>query len=465
MRPYRGNVWAGIALAVRAFGLARMRGLAAIAAMTTALASPGAKAEELVMPYACSVEAGQILLTPSAPLSYPVVGQREEVSFAECAGRGPQSACTTMAVHRFELSCGGVKVTWAQVAAAARSAGVTLPAGLPKGFAPVGALNARLVFPALARFSSHKDRVVSESLSADSVVEHALPADRKSRKSAEPQTWQTVVAAEMRAETPGTALRLASVAGGLLALVFAIGFITARRNVAHAWAHQAEAFSSSLPQRASERALRMVRAMSRYMADRFRQKPKMVTSERDRTALMNALAMAIARLAEAELQVGSLPRTLLLREVMQSELDQLRGRVNDIERAIDQRPMQKSAAMVRGILRELDRVSRIAQGAAQDTSAAGRDEQPEPHKVANAEGSPFQARAGMRMPQSVQEAYQMLGINDDAALNVAKKLVDALRMSWHPDFARDEADRQVREARMKQINAAWDLIRTRREAA
>jgi hypothetical protein len=369
-----------------------------------------------------------------------------------------------MTVHRFELSCGGVKVTWAQVAAAARSTGVTLPAGLPKGFAPVGALNARLVFPALARFSSHKDRVVSETLSADSVIEPASPAERGPRKSAEPQPWQTVVTAEMRAETPGTALRLAGVASGLLALVFAFGLVAARRNVAHVWAHQAEAFSSSLPQRISEGALRMARAISGSMADRFRRKPKMVTSERDRTALMNALAMAIARLAEAELQVGSLPRTLLLREVLQSELDQLRGRVNDIERAIDQRPMQKSAAMVRGILRELDRVSRIAQGAAQDTSAAGRGEQPEP-QTANAAGSRFQARAGVRMPQSVQEAYQILGINDDAAPNVAKKLVDALRMSWHPDFARDEADRQVRESRMKQINAAWDLIRTRREAA
>ena len=464
MGPYGGNVLAGIALAVRAFGAARMCGLAAIAAMATAVVSPGAKAEELVMPYACSVEAGQVLLTPSAPLSYPVAGQREEVPFTECEGRGPQSACTTLTVHRFELSCGGVKVTWAQVAAAARSAGVSLPSGLPKGFAPVGALNARLVFPALARFSSHKDRVVSETLSADSVIEPASPADRRPRKSAKPQPWQTVVAAEMRAETPGTALRLAGVAGGLLALVFAFGLVAARRNVAHAWAHQADAFSSSLPQRVSEAVLRMVRAISGSMADRFRRKPKMVTSERDRTALLNALAMAIARLAEAELQVGSLPRTLLLREVMQSELDQLRGRVNDIERAIDQRPMQKSAAMVRGILRELDRVSRIAQGAAQDTSAA-RDEQPEPQTAANAAGSQFQARGGMRMPQSVQEAYQMLGINDDAAPNVAKKLVDALRMSWHPDFARDEADRQVRESRMKQINAAWDLIRTRREAA
>ncbi len=464
MRPYGGNVWAGIALAVRAFGVARMGWLAAIAAMATALASPGAKAEELVMPYACSVEAGQVLLTPSAPLSYPVAGPREEVPFTECAGRGPQSACTTLTVHRFELPCGGVKVTWAQVAAAALSAGVSLPAGLPKGFAPVGALNARLVFPALARFSSHKDRVVSETLSADSVIEPASRAGRGPRKSAEPQPWQTVVTAEMRAETPGTALRLAGVAGGLLALVFAIGLVAARRNVAHAWAHQAEAFSSSLPQRMSEGALRMVRAISRRIADRFSRKPKMVTSERDRTALMNALAMSIARLAEAELQVGSLPRTLLLREVMQSELDQLRGRVDDIARAIDQRPMQKSAAMVRGILRELDRVSRIAQGAAQDTSAA-RDEQQEPQAAANAPGSPFQARGGMRVPQSVQEAYQMLGINDDAAPNVAKKLVDALRMSWHPDFARDEADRQVRESRMKQINAAWDLIRTPREAA
>ena len=59
----------------------------------------------------------------------------------------------------------------------------------------------------------------------------------------------------------------------------------------------------------------------------------------------------------------------------------------------------------------------------------------------------------------------MLGINADAAPQVAKKLVDALRMSWHPDFARSEEDRQVREARMKQINAAWDLIKERPHAA
>jgi hypothetical protein len=48
---------------------------------------------------------------------------------------------------------------------------------------------------------------------------------------------------------------------------------------------------------------------------------------------------------------------------------------------------------------------------------------------------------------------------------VLKKIVDALRMSWHPDHARDAADRVLREDRIRQINIAWDLINTKREAA
>ncbi|MGL4397924.1 MAG: DnaJ domain-containing protein, partial [Hyphomicrobium sp.] len=61
--------------------------------------------------------------------------------------------------------------------------------------------------------------------------------------------------------------------------------------------------------------------------------------------------------------------------------------------------------------------------------------------------------------------YRVLGVNPAAAPAVAKKLVDALRMSWHPDLARDEADRVQREKRIKQINAAWDLIKDQHQAA
>jgi hypothetical protein len=38
-------------------------------------------------------------------------------------------------------------------------------------------------------------------------------------------------------------------------------------------------------------------------------------------------------------------------------------------------------------------------------------------------------------------------------------VVDALRQNWHPDLAASEADRTEREERIKQINAAWDLVR------
>ena len=63
-----------------------------------------------------------------------------------------------------------------------------------------------------------------------------------------------------------------------------------------------------------------------------------------------------------------------------------------------------------------------------------------------------------RIPQTRAEALQMLGmgVSRDATETAMKKIVDGLRLSWHPDLAKDEADRQLREYRLKQINAAWD---------
>lgn len=55
-----------------------------------------------------------------------------------------------------------------------------------------------------------------------------------------------------------------------------------------------------------------------------------------------------------------------------------------------------------------------------------------------------------------------MGVSRDATEAAMKKIVDGLRLSWHPDLAKDEADRQLREYRLKQINAAWDLIQGKR---
>ena len=73
---------------------------------------------------------------------------------------------------------------------------------------------------------------------------------------------------------------------------------------------------------------------------------------------------------------------------------------------------------------------------------------------------------GDAIPLTHADALRVLGmgVTRDASPASIKKIVDGLRMSWHPDYATDEADRRLRELRMKQINAAWEIISgTRRE--
>jgi hypothetical protein len=67
---------------------------------------------------------------------------------------------------------------------------------------------------------------------------------------------------------------------------------------------------------------------------------------------------------------------------------------------------------------------------------------------------------GDEIPQTREQALQILGMGvtpdvHDAAI---KKIVDGLRQSWHPDHAQSLEERQLRELRMKQINAAWEII-------
>ena len=54
-------------------------------------------------------------------------------------------------------------------------------------------------------------------------------------------------------------------------------------------------------------------------------------------------------------------------------------------------------------------------------------------------------------------------MNADVSPKTLKKLVDALRACWHPDLAKDDADRVVREERMKRINIAWDILAEKRQ--
>ena len=69
------------------------------------------------------------------------------------------------------------------------------------------------------------------------------------------------------------------------------------------------------------------------------------------------------------------------------------------------------------------------------------------------------------LPRDKQEAYEMLGANAEASEKILKRLVDALRATWHPDLATNEDDLVLRNRRIKQINVAWDLISEKRNEA
>jgi DnaJ-domain-containing protein 1 len=148
-------------------------------------------------------------------------------------------------------------------------------------------------------------------------------------------------------------------------------------------------------------------------------------------------------LHETEHFVSLLPSDLLLRDVLTSELDGLHDRITDLERRSEKLGPERYKFAIRTVIRDLDRIARIAQGAmpvSEDTGPAFTEPD---------------------IPATTFEAYRILGLNPEAPDAAVKKIVDALRMSWHPDHARDEPDRRHREQRIKQINAAWDLLKTR----
>ncbi len=83
----------------------------------------------------------------------------------------------------------------------------------------------------------------------------------------------------------------------------------------------------------------------------------------------------------------------------------------------------------------------------------------------NSSGEVAEAVNNLPVPATYAQALEILGASPDASTAAIKKIVDGLRQSWHPDLARSESDRLQREARVRQINVAWDLVSQRRSAA
>ena len=174
-----------------------------------------------------------------------------------------------------------------------------------------------------------------------------------------------------------------------------------------------------------------------HITERFSSQPE-PTAQWD-AETENASLQMKKLLAQIEAVVVRLKDGSPLRDVLNQELRLIHYRISAATEAarVGREDNAKSSARFRGLVRELERVRRIAD------SAAASVVDPQEH---------------LALPQTPSEAYALLGVNPDAAPLVLKKLVDALRVTWHPDHARNESDRLLREERIKQINSAWDLI-------
>ncbi len=152
-------------------------------------------------------------------------------------------------------------------------------------------------------------------------------------------------------------------------------------------------------------------------------------------ATAEALSGIVRQIIEDLLPYGA------LRDVLQAELAGIDQRLSspELATALRNRDHATARSELERIVNDLQRVRTLA-------------------RIEHERGLGERSRIDA-MPETPDEAYTFLGVNPSASERVVKKAVDALRQNWHPDQATDDDDRLRREARMKQINTAWDQIR------
>ena len=150
-------------------------------------------------------------------------------------------------------------------------------------------------------------------------------------------------------------------------------------------------------------------------------------------------------LRQIESSVDSLNGVAPLRRVLQKEMRHLEQFLTAVMTAqpAEVEEWRRMRNRLQRIVKELHRLKEIVDGAQRSLSGAGF--------------------SGREPPRDRHEAYELLGVNADVSPKTLKKLVDALRACWHPDLAKDDADRVVREERMKRINIAWDILAEKRQ--
>jgi hypothetical protein len=458
------------------------------------------------MPFSCALKAGRPTLNGAAPTRHPITGERKQRNYRACkdsAGRD----CKNMVVHSFKMRCEGAVVAWPEIAAQIRSEDVgkswvedgqlnvilklSGKSGnkrmarfvMPRDFAPVAELGARIetdaeaakkktAAPASAggadrgKGSSSSGRRITPMIDNAIVVQPMsdiapVPAvlDSGRGEGLDTNGWQSVVypgggrsasdggygGAGVARGVAGSGVNLMMLLMALsgTSLLAALGWFGRRYGFAAAasaaliavplpalgsWAHRVSELTSGV-----EAKLR-----AHWVKFKWRRLRAGGTFEWPDASLANGARSAEILFEKANAAVEALGPASALRDTLSLELKGVRQRIDQLRgTAREAGKPARLAASLRSVVRDLERIGRIAESAAASVKG-GREE--------------------LIMPKTRAQAFEVLGVNPDASAETLKRIVDALRMGWHPDHAKDDADKFLREERTKQINIAWDLI-------
>ncbi|MCC7250262.1 J domain-containing protein [Hyphomicrobium sp.] len=499
---------------MRAFRFCGSR-LSFLVAGVLLLGSSGVRADELhVMPYSCRVVGGQPVLTPAEDEGHPVIGHREQREFRACSPVDPD-LCRRWTVHRFDLDCGGRRVPWVEVAAAAeatrdgrafisggrlelemparwslppdapcarqgefeggmrrfcaerlaRIRRVTVP--MPAGFAPMLGVDGIFVKDsvprgAMADAAPSRPTPASEPGAEAQGSEPIPPPHPKPIRKApqkeppapqpppQPMEASTPKAAPPPAPEPVKTEPSASGHAAEVAPVVPKIINSASAPEPPPDAKPSVGATGALPEPSVVSPASEGTAVQSEVAGGATSAPDRLAlseSEAESPLLPVTASGGPLRVDATVITVASLAMLTLLTLTVVWRRRRVPP-VPALSRDISAVSLGRSAAPdgERTTKGELTLVAEPLTGRDLDASPTLPGGSPVP--------------LGDAMPRTREEALSVLGMGIAPDVNEAaiKKIIDGLRLSWHPDHARDPADRAMRELRLKQINAAWDII-------
>lgn len=377
------------------------------------------------MPFSCHVEGGRVILVPASTQSYRIYGSADHRPFIACSQFRP-NLCHSWTVHQFDLDCGGTRTSWLSVAAAmapwsgnrnwvsggrfhllAGSGPGTRP-GIPCGGMPYP-FNAPWPYGPQARpwpcveGAPEGPRVIDLPPGfapvprglAEFVAVPAAPAVAANVTAPSRSSGAAPAGSDKDVKAPGS--------------------------------------PDAAPSREPDRPAKLPQANSTAVAKADR---SALASTAKLGGVTNADTNITGSLAKSPKTSSAAAATIVMAEIVFALAALLSVGLTML---VLSRRRGHAALSVQ-----------FEQQAPAERPQAALEDRPVAREVRSVDQD--------WLPTTPNEALHVLGAIPGTGLDVLKNMVKRLRQTWHPDHAKDEHDRSVRERRLKQINVAWDIL-------